>query len=445
MKQGIKKRTQGLTFLLVLVLSVAFFSCAIGTDGSSENGGISLNFSAGSKALGGGTEARLWVYSNNILVPKSSSVEYYNVVIDPIAGGSLTIEDLPPGEAYRFVVAAGNPSGATFIPTAFGTSPLFSIKTGVETSVAIELKEIAIVTDLPGINLKSVVVSAPIAAPTITAATGNAIYQGTEIELLAFTPWNTANGTINSLSLTADSPPNVLVNTTAGVRNTSGTLIGTWSGTPPSVLQSGGINDVYFYQAEKELGGKSGVANNWNRVELDIPVAGKPVLDLLVKEIDSAVYGYFATRVAGAFRISSGDIDSVKLEDILSGNENSPITFFGKGLPLIQAFGNIEGSDELYLGTKNGVYKTNLLNPKTTTPTLISETKGLNVTKIVVQGSDQAFLTARELVVLKGGTKLYKMPFLTSTVGTLTDMAWQGTNLIVTGTSGICSVQTADL
>jgi hypothetical protein len=174
-------------------------------------------------------------------------------------------------------------------------------------------------------------------------------------------------------------------------------------------------------------------------------VAGKPVLDLLVKEIDSAVYGYFATRVAGAFRIGSGDIDSVKLEDILSGNENSPITFFGKGLPLIQAFGNIEGSDDLYLGTKNGVYKTSLLNPKTTTPTLISETKGLNVTKIVVQGDDQAFLTARELVVLKGGTKLYKMPFLTSTVGTLTDMAWQGTNLIVTGTSGICSVQTADL
>jgi hypothetical protein len=58
MKQGIKKRTQGLTLLLALVLSVVFFSCAIGTDGSSENGGISLNFEAGSKALGGGKEAR---------------------------------------------------------------------------------------------------------------------------------------------------------------------------------------------------------------------------------------------------------------------------------------------------------------------------------------------------------------------------------------------------
>ncbi len=94
-------------------------------------------------------------------------------------------------------------------------------------------------------------------------------------------------------------------------------------------------------------------------------MAGNPVLDLLVKEIDSAVYGYFATRVAGAFRIGSEDIDNVKLEDILSGNENSPITFFGKGLPLIQAFGNIEDSDELYLGTKNGVYKTKSIKPKT--------------------------------------------------------------------------------
>jgi hypothetical protein len=114
----------------------------------------------------------------HILVPKSSSVEYYNVVIDPIAAVPSPSK-ISSGEAYRFVVAAGNPSGATFIPTAFGTSPLFSIKTGVETSVAIELKEIAIVTGLPGINLKSVVVSDPIAAPKITAAAGNAIYEGT--------------------------------------------------------------------------------------------------------------------------------------------------------------------------------------------------------------------------------------------------------------------------
>ncbi|MBP7494526.1 MAG: hypothetical protein KA771_03445 [Spirochaetales bacterium] len=440
MKQEIKKGKQGLTLLLALVLSVVFFSCALGTGGS-EDGGISLSFPAGSKALGGGTEARVWVYSNNILVPNSSSVDYYRTVIDPNAGGSLTIDDLPPGEAYRFVVAAGTISGTTFTPTAFGTSPLFSIQTGVETSVAIELKEIEISTGLPNTELKSVVVSG---GSTITVAAVNEIYEGAAVDLLSPLGWSSVP--INSLSLTADSPPDVLVNTTAGVRDTSGILIGGSWGETPSILQSGGMTtgSIYFYQAEKELGG-SVEGGNWNQVELDIPVAGKPVLDLLVKEVGGTVYGYFATRVVGAFRIGSADIDSIELEDILSGSESSPITFFGEGLPLIQAFGNIEGKDDLYLGTKNGVYKTSLSSPKTTTPTLISDTKGLDVTKIVVQGSDQAFLTARELVVLKGGTRLYKMPFLTSTVGTLTDVAWQGTNLIVTGTSGICSVPTADL
>jgi hypothetical protein len=172
---------------------------------------------------------------------------------------------------------------------------------------------------------------------------------------------------------------------------------------------------------------------------------GKPILDLLVwKKDQDTIFGYFATRVVGAFRVGSSNIENLKLEDILSGNKtNSPITFFGESLPLIQAFGYI-GGDDLYLGTKSGVYKTNINTPKTSTPLLIEGTKGLDVTKIVVQETTEAFLTAKELVILKG-SKIYKMPFLTSVVGTLTDVAWKGTDLIVVGTNGICSVPTEDL
>jgi hypothetical protein len=436
--------------ILLLALGLVFFvfSCAIWTGGS-ENGTISLSFSPSSKALGtGATEARVWVYSNNVLVPNTANPEgFYSTSIGSGATeATITISDLPPGDSYRIVVAAFKKDGTTTTVTAFGTSPLFGVKAGVETGVVIGLQEINIAVPSEQIkNLVSVVYDE--STSTITAASGSALYSGGSVTNLSGPDlWPTSNGTINSLNLTADQSPVVLVNTTKGIYDQWGSYVGTsnWGGTPPSVLQSGGLAtlNTFFYQAEKEIGGYVG-GNEWNRIELDIPVAGKPILDLLVWQEDQAtIYGYFATRVVGAFRVGSSNIENLKLEDILSGNKPSPITFFGESLPLIQAFGNI-GGDDLYLGTKSGVYKTSINTPNNT-PLLIEGTKGLDVTKIVVQGTTEAFLTAKELVILKD-SKIYKMPFLTSVVGTLTDVAWKDTDLIVVGTNGICSVPTEDL
>lgn len=445
-----KKLSKAGILLSALVLVLFVFSCAIWTGGS-DSGTISLSFSPSSKALGtGATEARVWVYSNNVLVPNTANPGgYYSTSIGPGATeATITISDLPPGDSYRIVVAAFKSVGTTTTVTAFGTSPLFGVRAGVETAVGFELTPINIVAkNIPGL------VSVVYDGQDIWAATGSKLYKvGSNLSLQATGPdWlKTTTGTINSLNLTADQSPVVLVNTTNGIYNTTQIPIGgSWgSGGAPSVLQSGGISpDIFFYQSEKEIGGYVG-GNEWNRIKLDIPVAGKPILDLLVwKKDDNTIFGYFATRVVGAFRVGSSDIEALKLEDILSGNENSPITFFGESLPLIQAFGYIGGED-LYLGTKSGVYKTNINTPKTSIPPLIPGTKGLDVTKIVVHGTGanavEAFLTAKEIVILKR-SNVYKMPFLTSVVGTITDVAWKGTDLIVVGTNGICSVPTADL
>jgi len=437
-----KKLSKAAILLSALGLVFFVFSCAIWTGGS-ENGTISLSFSPSSKALGtGATEAQVWVYSNNVLVPNTANPEgYYSTSIASGASeATITISDLPPGDSYRIVVAAFKKDGTTTTVTAFGTSPLFGVKAGVETAVGIELKPIVIESQQIQ-NLVSVVYD----GSTITAASKSALYTGSSVtDLSGPDPWPTSKGTINSLNLTADPSPVVLVNTTSGVYRGNGNPIGLWKGTPPSVRQSGGLDllNTYFYQAEKEMGGLVG-QGYWNQIPLDIPVAGKPILDLLVWQGQNTIYGYFATRVVGAFRVGSSDIQNLKLEDILSVNEKSPIIFFGESLPLIQAFGYI-GGDDLYLGTKSGVYKTNINVPKNYTPLLIEGTKGLDVTKIVVQGTTEAFLTAKELVILKNST-IYKMPFLTSVVGTLKDVAWKDTDLIVVGTNGICSVRTADL
>ncbi len=438
---------KAITLLSALTLVLFTFSCAIWTGGS-DSSSITLSFGVNSKALGvGATEARVWVYANNVLVPNPAVSEgYYSTTIDPTAGGTITIKDLAPGDNYRIVVTSGAIVGTSFKPTAFGTSELFGIKAGVETSVEIMLKEISI--DVPGTQPTGLV-SVVVAGNLIYSASSDKIYSGTNVKSLTppQAPWNTSTkGFINSLNITADPEPTVLVNTTKGIYFTDGNVVGTpnWGSEAPSVLQSGGIAvSGIFYQAEKEIGGYVG-GNAWSRIPLDIPVAGKPILDLLVWKKDAdTIFGYFATRVVGAFKVGSSDIEELTLSDILSGNENSPVVFFGETLPLIQAFGYISGND-LYLGTKNGVYKTNIEKPKTTLATLVEGTKGLNVTKIAAQGQMEAFLSTTEIVILKSN-KIYKMPFLTSVVGTISDIAWHGTNLIVTGSKGICSIDTNSL
>ena len=431
-------------WVLIGVLALTVASCAIWTSGS-EGSTITMSLAASSKALGSGAdEARVWVYSNNVLVANPATSDgSYRASIDPGAStATVTVSDLAPGESYRVVAVTGT-SGSTFKPTAFGTSDLFGIKAGVETTVSLNLDEIDVAVPSSQISgLKSVVV-----AGDIYAASGTKIYVGQSVDNLLPVSWNPSTVTINSLNLTADEPPQVLVNTTSGVYNYGGNAVGgSWgSDVPPSVLQSGGLAllDTYFYQADKEIGGYVG-GNEWNRIPLDIPVAGKPILDLLVwKKDENTMFGYFATRVVGAFRVGSSDIADLTLDDILSGNENSPIIFFGETLPLIQAFGYLSG-DDLYLGTKSGVYKTKINDPKSSPATLLEGTKGLNVTKIVVQGQSEAFLTATEIVLLKDN-KIYKMPFFSSVVGELTDIAWQGSTLIITGTTGICSLDTTSL
>jgi len=66
---------------------------------------------------------------------------------------------------------------------------------------------------------------------------------------------------------------------------------------------------------------------------------------------------------------------------------------------------------------------------------------GLNITKVLVDASgDAVFLASSEVVLFKNATKqIYKMPFLTSTVGTLHDVACDDTTIYVAGSSGLAS------
>lgn len=117
-------------------------------------------------------------------------------------------------------------------------------------------------------------------------------------------------------------------------------------------------------------------------------------------------------------------------------------------LPLTQALGYYAGNGTLYLGTRNGAYRSAVssgVSALASSPVQVPGTQGLDITKIIVNDEGVvAMLSASELVVVKD-SKVYRMPFVTGLVGNLTDIAWNDTTVIVTGSAGIGEVGTDSL
>jgi hypothetical protein len=385
------------------------------------------------------------VYSNNIPVANPNGQAYFSGTVDS-NGGTVTISALYPGDNYLFVAAAGTNNGTTFTTTAFGTSGQFSIKAGVETTVSITLDPISIGVPIPGVNVVSVASVSSEVGVVIYAASANTLYSGS---LSSFNGTDWLNGTINNLNATADGST-LLVSTSNGVYFDSNGFSSTIGPSSVNVLQAAGANHSgpFFYQADKEFGGSLDGGNNWTQISLNLPVAGKPILDMLVLTTGNPSYALVASRVVGAFMMSSdffnGSVHD-PIKEIFSGT--SPyLTFFGSNLPTIQAFG--KAPNGVYVGTKNGAYQINLDynnlsgSLKTAVPALIPGTKGLDITKVLVDDNtgNAIFLASSELVLFYNAKKtIYKMPFLTGTVGTLHDVACDGTNIYVAGSSGLAS------
>lgn len=444
---------------MALVAALSLGSCAIGAVGPAGST-VKLAYAPSARGSaptnGSPTEARVWVYSNNVPVANPNGSAYYSGTIDS-SGGTVTISALYPGDNYLFVAAAGANDGTTFTTTAFGTSSQFSIKAGVETTVSITLDSISIWIPIPSVNI----VSVANADTAVYAASANTLYSGSTSSFSTVTSFG-SHGTINNLNATLNATLNgtLLVSTSAGVYDGNGTPIGgLWSSSPPNVLQAAGAgsNGPFFYQADKEFGGTPNTSTNWTQISLDLPVAGKPILDMLVVQDNASppnVYAIVASRVVGAFMMSSAFLSSSDpLQEIFSGNSTN-LTFFGSTLPLIQAFG--KAPNGVYVGTKNGAYQitldytdsTTLSNSlKTAVPALIPGTKGLDITKVLVDDSgDAVFLASSEVVLYNNSTKqIYKMPFLTGAVGTLHDVAVNTVSgyyyLYVAGSNGLASFQ----
>jgi len=468
--------------ILGTILALALLgSCMFQSDGGDDKGAVSMKFAlATAKGEVTPTAARIWVYSDNTLLANKAATAYYNTALVN-GSGTVTISELPPGNSYRLVVAAGTASedGTYFTTLKYGMSDEFPIKAGVETSVAMTLDAISTSYKAePG--MKSVVVT----DGSIVAASSSAVYTGSSISTLTSAgSWSASNGTINSLSLGYTSSTSTyfpMANTTNGVYILSEGTATLKGGTIAPVtkdgkvidsngaLQSGSYDDVFFFQGERQFGGLTGSDTSWTTVKLDFEgLSGKPIMDFFVigdpASETSDVFGFFATKFVGSFRMGESFINSEDPPDVsdILDRDNSFLSFFGEGIPLIQCFGFTGDSrNTLYLGTKNGAYTTTASfaaggTGLGVTPALLAGTKGINITKMVTRlfttGTDTttkipavAMLSSSELIVVKGGN-LYRMPYVTGLVGTLTDIAWNGTKVVITGSLGVGEVETKAL
>lgn len=459
-----KKKEMWIPVLAAALAAALTASCSFET--GSKSGSLSLNFAR--VGSGSADQARVWVYLSNVLIPNTAGgTDYYAASLTD-GSGSVTIEELPPGSAYRIVVVVGTAAGDSLTDVSrYGSSAAFTVNAGTDTTVSLGLKGMTVEKALGGENVKSVVVYNA-SGTKVSAATASSIFTGSTIafgtEALV-----EAGHAINSLSValsksgTADT---LLVNGTNGVTENGVDDIGTWDGgTAPNVLQSGGFipggedQPVYFYQAAKEFGGLIATGENqWVSIKLDMPgISGRPILDFFVSDggvIDGDIFGFFATRVVGALRMSSSFIDQPEDFDYLGAilGKDPSLSFFeneaawGKNLPTVQAFGYAgDTTKTLYVGTRNGVYQTKAAFGTAAlsgAAALVPGTRGLDITKIATNPSGAAFMAASDVVVLRNGL-VYRLPFIKSLVGTVNDIAWNGDDLLVAGSAGLIRLDTA--
>ncbi|NOY09003.1 MAG: hypothetical protein GXP33_09190 [Spirochaetes bacterium] len=126
-------------------------------------------------------------------------------------------------------------------------------------------------------------------------------------------------------------------------------------------------------------------------------------------------------------------------------------------IPIVSLAGYTSGSDAyLIIGTERGAYTVKLTESDTeqvfdTNKTLdpVTGTAGYNITKIAVTSANHiAMLSDRDLFISDGSTVTH-YPFNSGLPGTLTpsglpgkltDLTWNGTELLISGTEGLVSI-----
>lgn len=482
-----------LSALVILPILLLVASCY--WNPQSGDGGLTVNVGSTSRAAAAPSPpsvsfARAYLYTDNMnaRVDVGDGKPYVETTVQS-GGGTISLDHIPAGNGYELVVTLGNkPDGSTYVPAEYGVSPQFDVVAGHETAVHISTllttqllfaspSTFTYAPEFLGRAVTGVVVAlgSDVGVSTSSAGFVGSGGGGPPVTYLSFSP---ADGSsVNSISYASlQNGAEYWLNTSTGIKeftyNANGGFYQQVFNLPPNepsknVLQSGAysigsIIPAYgiFYQTNSGFSGiydavgANGPSGTWLDFALPSSLANRPVPAFAISTMN--LLTYFATS-DGAFAadnkiLTPGDnnfawISSNAALFTLSNNQIAlNIASF--------ALAAVNSVEDLYIGTNDGLYKTQASNVNslvgtgqsvdlTSVATLLPGSSGHAYGKIATAaGATSTYVAAASdhVMYLNTGGSGQIIPLQAITLGTFRGVAivsQTSTYVVVAGSEGL--------
>jgi hypothetical protein len=415
--------------LLVLVAAVLLLGVSCyWTPQDEENveGSLSLDMSGIATQAGvTGDTARVYLLAERGkaqgLYPLGDGEDYVDVDVDD----TLTIDGIAPGYSYRVLISFGTDRGSWFEVTEYAESEPIEVESGsqVEVEVSVEVSPFVYPGgDAAGLNGKEL--NGVVAPGRIYVADERTVYELTNLDTLS----NSVSllPTINGIS--RGDTHDYIVNTDEGlfygtVSDLLGALPTRQTDYTGAVTLSAQFTDDIVFQGPGIIGGAIAITaamDDWTTVDVSGFVAGSPIRDYA---IDTANNEAVVVSALGTFRASVNDFGPDEDWDSISAD----LDFLEEHIPARILSVGYNGTDELYVGTDNGIYTDDGAGP------LFGS--DATIIRDIASGSGgvQAYLGPYFLFLSDGS----RIPFVAGFPGNPNDMTWGGSALFITGDQGI--------
>ncbi|MBI9105845.1 MAG: hypothetical protein JEZ04_03815 [Spirochaetales bacterium] len=469
------KKIKLTAILLTTALILALTACG-GMITATDNVGIDLS-GVLSKAVGSNINTvRVWLVAdgtNNFVELDQSEFTVSST------DSTITLLNIPVGPTYTIYLSLGTKSGEVFtaVQTANGS---ISVAAGVDNSLSITAAALKTANPtLTGKNIKAVLHTG---GTTYAIDAGNLYYGAT-------TKPAGSGYTFNDLDLGINGDIFLSANATDGraiIKFDGVTLDPSYStALPASEGISAPINILsseIFYTTEEaddvqviisQLNAgfvinvfdetKDPDTNDWTPIDLDemlsavaaeapgLNLSGELIrgISIIEKEADS-VWIYLCTKLGNFRKVVSWAADATVGDDFGQDFITDSVLLSDK---LILAIDNMAGTDYLFIGTDNGLFKATVPDDSTVFPitaeTAIAATAGKRVELIAAGPTYTACVTALNLIIIDSSNKASKIAFNEGLPATgllngnegITGLEWKdGNTLIVSGSNGLVEV-----
>lgn len=428
--------------IVVLLIALGAILASCSTPTASSGGTLRIILPASSRAVMDGVEVgdhvRVQLARNGVIVPLSGGT----FIEHSLPSGDISIDGLAPGSGYVLYVSTGQyNSGETFYRTTyFGKSDAFEISAGTDTAVSATLA-----------GSRFTVLEAASGAHAITSPDGAVLYfaNGSELDrdmnngsgqaVVSQYRTNYAPSGVQVQGLGHDNTGKLWLNTDKGVSVDNGSfqtpaMSDSNGSISPSVTDSGkfilsGNSLAYYYGAGRTAGVQTtSSGTTWETLDELISTSNELKEKLTGQVIRSVVstpyFGVLSTSI-GSFRVESGMLnDNDALSNALTSGKFNGVSIdvepsdTSLSVTPVSAYSDGSTTGLVFEGTAKGLYAGNV-NATTGVPTsadgtlpLVSDTLGLNITKLATYGSlvggnvvTVAYSdSSRELLVLHGTT-----------------------------------------